>query len=100
MNFTQEQELIKNAEINNNLVSASAGSGKTTVLTARIGAEISDRKLSVDSMLVVTFTEDAAAHMADKIEEKLRELRKDASLKGDAEQAAYLSEQIDLLPNS
>lgn len=97
MDFSSEQKAIINAEINNILVSASAGSGKTTVLTARIGDEIKSRKLSVDSMLVVTFTEDAAAHMADKIEERLRGLRKDAK---DEEEAAYLSKQIDMLPNA
>ena len=39
MKFSAEQEKIINAELGNNLVSASAGSGKTTVLTARIGDE-------------------------------------------------------------
>ena len=100
MKFSAEQEKIINAGLNNNLVSASAGSGKTTVLTARIGEEIMSGKLSVDRMLVVTFTEDAAAHMADKIEEKLRNLRNDAVLSGNNEMAARLSEQIDLLPNA
>ena len=100
MKFSAEQEKIINAELSNNLVSASAGSGKTTVLTARIGEEILSGNLSVDRMLVVTFTEDAAAHMADKIEEKLRSLRNDAVLAGDKERAALLSNQIDLLPNA
>ena len=100
MKFSAEQEKIINAELGNNLVSASAGSGKTTVLTARIGDEVMSGRLSVDSMLVVTFTEDAAAHMADKIEEKLRRLRNEAVQKGDAEMAARLSTQIDLLPNA
>ena len=77
MEFSAEQKKIIYAELNNNLVSASAGSGKTTVLTARIGDEVSSGKLSTDAMLVVTFTEDAASHMADKIEEKLRSLRSD-----------------------
>ena len=99
MKFSAEQEKIINAELGNNLVSASAGSGKTTVLTARIGDEVMSGRLSVDNMLVVTFTEDAAAHMADKIEEKLRSLRNEAVLNGDNEMAARLSTQIDLLPN-
>ena len=74
MKFSSEQEKIIYAKLDNNLVSASAGSGKTTVLTARIGDEVSSGQLSTDAMLVVTFTEDAASHMADKIEEKLRSL--------------------------
>ena len=97
MKFSDEQQKIIDAELNNNLVSASAGSGKTTVLTARIGEEVKSGKLSVDGMLVVTFTEDAASHMADKIEDKIRSLRNEA---GTPEEASYLSSQIDLLPNA
>ncbi|MCR4702257.1 MAG: UvrD-helicase domain-containing protein [Saccharofermentans sp.] len=100
MKFSDEQQKIIDAKPGNNLVSASAGSGKTTVLTARIGDEVKSGVLSSDSILVVTFTEDAASHMADKIEEKLRDLRKEASLTGDDELASRLSLQIDLLPNA
>ena len=100
MKFSDEQNAIINAGLDNNLVSASAGSGKTTVLTARIGDEVSSGLLSVDQMLVVTFTEDAAAHMADKIEEKLRTLRMEAAASGNSELASRLSSQIDLLPNA
>ena len=100
MKFSSEQEKIIYAKLDNNLVSASAGSGKTTVLTARIGDEVSSGQLSTDAMLVVTFTEDAASHMADKIEEKLRSLRNEAVLNGNSELASHLSTQIDLLPNA
>ena len=100
MKFSDEQQKIIDAEVNNNLVSASAGSGKTTVLTARIGEEVKSGTLSVDGMLVVTFTEDAASHMADKIEDKLRGLRNDAAVAGDNDLSAKLSTQIDLLPNA
>ncbi len=100
MKFSDEQEKIIHAGLDNNLVSASAGSGKTTVLTARIGEEVQNDKLSVDKMLVVTFTEDAAAHMGDKIEEKLRGLRTEAVLAGNSDLASRLSTQIDLLPNA
>ena len=100
MKFSDEQNAIINAKLDNNLVSASAGSGKTTVLTARIGDEVMSGALSVDAMLVVTFTEDAAAHMAEKIEEKLRSLRNEAVANGDTDRASRLSAQIDLLPNA
>ena len=100
MKFSDEQQKIIDAELNNNLVSASAGSGKTTVLTARIGEEVKNGKLSVDGMLVVTFTEDAASHMSDKIEDKLRSLRNEAAAEGDNESASLLSSQIDILPNA
>ena len=100
MKFSDEQNAIIEAELGNNLVSASAGSGKTTVLTERIGQEVRRGDLTVDSMLVVTFTEDAASHMADKIEEKLRNLRHEAVSAGKSDEAALLSLQIDLLPNA
>ena len=65
---SEEQQNIIYAPLNNNLISASAGAGKTTVLTARIGDEVVKGIVSVDSILVVTFTEDAASNVADKIE--------------------------------
>lgn len=100
MRFSEEQSRIIEAERGNNLISASAGSGKTTVLTARIGKEIVENKLRVDQMLVVTFTEDAASHMAEKIEEKLRELKKIAVSSDDKSTAESISSQIDILPNA
>ena len=57
MKFSDEQQKIIDAEINKNLVSASAGSGKTTVLTARIGKEVYDEVLKVDEMLVFIYNE-------------------------------------------
>ena len=59
------------------LVSAAAGSGKTTLLTERVMRLIKDG-VDIDRLLIVTFTEDAATHMRDKIEERLiDELKED-----------------------
>ncbi|NLO89969.1 MAG: UvrD-helicase domain-containing protein [Clostridia bacterium] len=60
---------------NNILVSAGAGAGKTAVLVERIIRKIIDPKdpLRVDNLLVVTFTEAAAAEMRDRIAAALRE---------------------------
>lgn len=51
------------------LVSAAAGSGKTFVLVERIISQILDEKngIDVDEILVVTFTNAAAAEMKDRI---------------------------------
>lgn len=63
----------------NILVSAAAGSGKTAVLVERIITMLtrSDDPVSVDELLIVTFTEAAAAEMKerirDAIEKKLAE---------------------------
>ena len=54
------------AEGGNLLVSAAAGSGKTAVLVERIIQMISqgEHPLSIDQLLVMTFTNAAAAEMA------------------------------------
>src|SRR3954469_24028688 len=57
------------------LVSAAAGSGKTAVLAARCAHLVCDAKpcCDVDQLLVVTFTEAAAAEMKGRIETALRQ---------------------------
>src|SRR6185503_4770503 len=57
------------------LVSAAAGSGKTAVLAERCAYLVCDAKphCDVDELLVVTFTEAAAAEMKSRIERQLRE---------------------------
>ena len=61
------------------LVSAAAGSGKTSVLVERIISKLTDEvnPLSADRLLVVTFTKAAAAEMRGRIEAAiLREIEK------------------------
>ena len=55
----------------NTIVSAGAGSGKTTVLSAKVKALVEDEKISVDKMLILTFTNLAAQEMRDRIKNKL-----------------------------
>ena len=57
--YSQEQLQAINTRDINLLVSASAGSGKTTVLIERIIRKLR-RKINIDELLVVTFTEAAA----------------------------------------
>ena len=64
----------------NILVSAAAGSGKTTVLVERVMRMITDRENPVDlsSLIIMTFTKAAAAQMKEKIYNGIRkELAKD-----------------------
>lgn len=58
------------------MVSAAAGSGKTSVLVQRIIELLTDSKNPVDAdkLLVVTFTNAAAAEMSARIKKKLEEL--------------------------
>ena len=57
------------------LVSAAAGSGKTTTLTERIIRSLldEDRPESLENMLIVTFTNASTADMGRKIAEALKE---------------------------
>ena len=67
--FSEEQSNVINLRDRNILVSAAAGSGKTTVLVERIIQMITDEKnpIDIDHLLVVTFTNAAAASMREKI---------------------------------
>lgn len=56
----------------NVVVSASAGCGKTTTMIRRISRLILDRACGTDELLVVTFTNAAAAEMREKLANALR----------------------------
>ncbi len=64
-----EQESVINAPITNILVSAGAGSGKTSVLTRRIIDQIINKHYNLDDFLIVTFTNAAGAEMRSRIKE-------------------------------
>ncbi len=94
MNWTEGQrDVIEYRGDKNLLVSAAAGSGKTAVLVERVIQRILDKEdpLSVDEILVLTFTNAAAAEMKNKIsaaiEERIRDNPDDRHL---AEQAVKL----------
>ena len=65
MTWTKEQQEVIEARNYSLLVSAAAGSGKTAVLVERILRRITDEKAPVDldRLLVMTFTNAAAAEM-------------------------------------
>ena len=67
MNWTKEQLQAIETKGKSILVSAAAGSGKTAVLVERIKKLILDDGVSLDEMLVVTFTNAAASEMREKI---------------------------------
>lgn len=78
--WTAEQTRVIESRNKNLLVSAAAGSGKTAVLTARIVGRILDPEhpVDVDRLLVLTFTNAAAAEMRERIRTALEEaLEKD-----------------------
>ncbi|MDE7108200.1 MAG: UvrD-helicase domain-containing protein, partial [Clostridiales bacterium] len=73
----------------NIIVSAGAGSGKTTVMIARIIDKLK-KGASLDEMLIVTFTRASAADMRIKLTDKLYELRGDDKYRVIAENALEL----------
>ncbi len=72
-NWTGEQLRAIEARGSNILLSAAAGSGKTTVLVERVLRLIADEGADVDRMLVVTFTRAAASDMRAKLSRQLNE---------------------------
>ncbi len=80
----------------NVLVSASAGTGKTKVLVERVIGLILDpvAQVSVDRLLVVTFTDAAAAEMRERISKALTHQALDRP--GDM----WLADQLTLLPRA
>ncbi len=73
MNWTEHQKKAINSINNNLLVAAAAGSGKTAVLVERIIKLIENDNFDVDKMLIVTFTNAAAAEMKARIHKKINE---------------------------
>lgn len=65
-----QQEILDSSE-KNQLVSAGAGSGKTTVMIEKIANLIIKERVDIDSILVVTFTVLAAEEMKDRLNKKL-----------------------------
>ena len=91
MNWTDEQREAITVRGSDILVSAAAGSGKTAVLTERIKQLILRDGISVDEMLVVTFSNAAAAEMKEKILKSIgQEIR---GLTGGGERQELTAEQ-------
>ncbi len=69
VSWTEEQKKVIKLRGRNILVSAAAGSGKTAVLVERIITMLTAKEnpVSVDQLLIVTFTEAAAAEMKERI---------------------------------
>ncbi len=92
--WTSEQHEAINARDCNLLVAAAAGSGKTSVLVARIIRLVLQDRIDIDRMLIVTFTQAAAGEMREKINNAIfREL-------GKGKENIHLRRQLYLLNRS
>lgn len=95
-NWTEEQKQVIDTRDCSLLVSAAAGSGKTAVLVERIISMITDEKnpKDIDRLLVVTFTNAAAAEMRERVMQAI-----EAKLQADPENM-HLQKQKLLLPQA
>lgn len=98
MQGSPEQQAAIETRNYNLLVAAAAGSGKTWVLVERIISRIIDpaERLSVDSLLVVTFTNAAANEMRSRIGEALNTVLRQPEIT-DAELRRHVERQLVLL---
>ena len=73
MNAQEIQNAVVTHEGSDIVISASAGCGKTTTMIRRIAHLVVDKQCGVDELLVVTFTNAAAAEMKEKLARALKE---------------------------
>ena len=64
--LTESQQLAVDKKNTNIIVSAGAGSGKTTVLKNRV-LRILKSGITIDKLIILTFTNNAAGEMKDRI---------------------------------
>mgnify|MGYP000344122694 FL=1 len=93
--WTPVQEKAIKLRNKNILVSAAAGSGKTAVLVERIKRLIIEDKKGIDRMLIVTFTNAAAAEMKEKIVKAI-----ETELEVESENGQFLRKQLDNIVNA
>ncbi len=98
LRFTPEQRQVIEARNCTTLVSAAAGSGKTAVLVQRIIEKLTDKDTpqEINRLLVVTYTNAAAAEMRERIGKRLAECLATEEYAG----STHLQKQVLLLRNA
>ena len=81
----------------NVLVSASAGSGKTSTMVQKLVGIISNMKVPITSLLVVTYTNAAASEIKQKL---FHEISQKIVASNDVAEKAFLEKQLDSLNNA
>ncbi len=96
ISFTPQQQKVIDLHHHNILVSAAAGSGKTAVLVERIVQMVCDEEhpVDIDRLLIVTFTNAAAAEMRERISLGI------AAKVQEHPQSAHMERQATLLHNA
>lgn len=88
-----QKEAIDSVE-KNIVVSASAGSGKTAVLTARMVKRIAQDRIPVENLLAMTFTDAAASEMKNRLHAGLDKEKEETT---DEELKEYLTQQCAMM---
>lgn len=83
--LTKEQQAIIDSDKKNLIVSASAGSGKTFVVIEYLTKLVSEKKIPLSKVLVLTFTKAAAGEMRARLTKAILE----------CEKSDFLTEQLD-----
>lgn len=94
MGFTEKQQRVIDIDEGNVVVSASAGSGKTSVMIERIIRLLIERKADISQILAVTFTNASAK----EIRERVIKAMKDKIAQG--ENKSLFIEQIEKMPTA
>ncbi len=94
--FTADQQKVIDLHHRNILVSAAAGSGKTAVLVERIIQLVcrEENQVDIDRLLIVTFTNAAAAEMRERISQGI------AAMQEKFPESAHIERQATLLHNA
>jgi len=90
-NWTPSQFLALSSKKGNYLVSAGAGSGKTSVLTQRVFELIKNGEAGVENLLVLTFTSKAAQEMKERVRLLIKEDPETAHLAPLVENASIMT---------
>ncbi len=96
MQYTEDQQKVIDLHHRNILVSAAAGSGKTAVLVERIIQMVcnEENQVDIDRLLIVTFTNAAAAEMRERISQGI------AAMQEKYPESAHIERQATLLHNA
>jgi len=92
--FTLEQQQAIEAREQEILVAAAAGSGKTAVLVERIITLVLNERIDITKLVILTFTNAAAAQMRRRLRDRLEALMEHV---GESEKE-FLQKQVLLLP--
>ncbi len=93
--LTKEQQQVIDVRDRDVLVAASAGSGKTFVVVERIVNRVINDNIDIDKILVVTFTNAAAAELKERIVNRFYDSLKDKDINEDTKR--HVQKQLTLI---